>query len=517
MEDHRPLCFLADGDERSLLVFDIILAGGDVIDGTGAAAVCADVGITGELISDIGDLRAAETARRIDVHGLVVCPGFIDIHTHMDSSIESLSHADNWLRQGVTTCIGGNCGGGTVPVGPNLEMVEELEIRTNYAALVGCNAVRAAVLNEERPASDDEIREMTYRVREGFEDGAVGLSSGVRYLPCLTTGELIEMSKVAADYDSFYASHIRNEGKDLMKSIEELVEIVRRSGAAGQVSHIKCLGKRSWHQSEKALELITNARDVEGLDVTADQYPYTGCMNSLDGALFGQATKSRANKAGGLQTLLEPGLRSEAEANFREAFENYDNGHSVLLSPGRSHPAFDFGGRTLAEYLEANGAEPFEGTLDLCLAGPVSGVYLVMCEEDVCTYMRSELVMTGSDAMLRTMEGGFTHPRCFGTFPRVLARYVREKKVIGLEAAVRKMTGLPARRLGFKKRGRLAKGMIADITVFSPDNVADTATFKNSNSYPKGIEHVLLAGKPAVENGSTSPSCCGTVLRRGES
>ena len=499
-------------------MFDIILSNGTVIDGTGAPGVQQDVGVTGGEIAKVGDLSGAETASRIDVAGHVVAPGFIDLHTHndseMDGGIQNIPDADNYLRQGVTTCVGGNCGGSGFPIGENLDKISQLEIRNNLALLVGCNTSRRKVLQEKRPATQDEIQEMKRWVKEGFEDGAIGLSSGVQYLPFLTTQELVEMSKVAADFGSFYVSHIRNEGDDLLDSVREAIEVARQSGAPGQVSHIKCYGQENWGKSVRALELIHDAVDREGLDVSADQYPYTGCFTGLAGVLFGQETLYRAGKEGGLENLLNSSVREAARSSFEEACERLDGGKGIILAPLTPHPEFQ--GKTLAAYLSEKGGDPFEQTVRLCAADRISAIYLAMCEEDVHTYMKSPLVMVGSDGHLRVFGKSFSHPRNFGTFPRVLARYVREHKVISLEEAIRKMTTMPAKRLGFRKRGQLAKGMTADITVYNPDTVADTATFQEGNSYATGFRLVLMGGIVALENDKPAEKGYGHVIRRGE-
>jgi N-acyl-D-amino-acid deacylase len=320
---------------------------------------------------------------------------------------------------------------------------------------------------------------------------------------------------VAADCGSFYVSHIRNEGDDLLDSVREAIEVARQSGAPGQVSHIKCYGQENWGKSVRALELIHDAVDREGLDVSADQYPYTGCFTGLAGVLFGQETLYHASKEGGLDNLLNSSLREEARSNFVEAFERLDNGSGIILAPLTPHPEFQ--GKTLAAYVSEKGGDPFEQTVRLCAADRISAIYLAMCEEDVHTYMKSPLVMVGSDGHLRVFGKSFSHPRNFGTFPRVLARYVRENKVITLEEAIRKMTTFPAKRLGFKKRGRLAKGMTADITVFNPKTVEDTATFQEGNSYARGFRMVLMGGKVALENDKPAERGYGRVIKRGES
>jgi len=496
---------------------DIILEGGTVVDGTGTPGKRADVGIEGESIAAVGDLSQAAAAKRIDVSGCVVAPGFIDVHTHhnseMDGGIENIPWADNYLRQGVTTVVGGNCGGCKFPIGEHLERVSKLEIRQNYSVLVGCNTARSAVMREERPATPQELKRMCDKVREGFDDGAIGLSSGLTYLPFLTTEEVGAMAKVAADYDSFYVSHIRDEGRGLLDSIRETIEIGRMGGVPAQVSHIKCYGRPAWGTSEKALALIEEAR-AAGDDVSADQYPYTGCFTGLAGTMFNVAAVMRANRAGGLRKLLVPPLRAEAQRNFEQKVDYLGGLENVIMAPLKPDPEIQ--GKTLAEVLADRGGDPFERTVELCAGAHISAIYLVMCEEDVQTYMRSDKVMVGSDGHLRVFNKGFSHPRNFGTFPRVLARYVREKKVISLEEAVRKMTSFPARRIGLKKRGILRRGMIADITVFNPDTILDTATFQEGNSYPEGIEYVLLAGNLAVEKGVPAPKGYGRVIRRNE-
>lgn len=500
------------------MMLDLILANGLVFDGTGAPGRRLDVGIAGEHVEVLGDLAGVEGARRLDVAGKVVAPGFIDLHTHhnneMDGGIENIPGADNYLRQGVTTCVGGNCGGAAFPIGPHLERVARLEIRSNYAVLVGCNQARNAVLQEERAATAAELSRMCDLVREGFEDGAIGLSSGVAYTPFLTTPELVAMSRVAADYGSFYASHIRNEGDGLLEAIAELIEVARGSGAGGEISHIKCYGKGNWGKSPRALELIEAARD-EGLDVTADQYPYTGCFTGLAGSLFGQETQIRARRQGGLQALLTGDLRREAEASFGRRYAALDNGAGIILAPLEPHPEFE--GKTLAEYLEGQGGDPFETTVALCASGHISAIYMAMCEDDVVTYMRSPHVMVGSDGHLRVLGKSFSHPRNFGTFPRVLARYVRDEGVLTLEQAIHKMTAMPAGRLGLRDRGVLREGMVADVTVFDPGTVQDHATFRDGNAYATGFELVLLAGQVALERDRPAPRGYGRVLARDRS
>ena len=497
-------------------MLDLILTNGLVVDGTGAPGRRVDVGVEGERIAALGDLSAAEAARRIDLTGKVVAPGFIDLHTHhnneMDGGIENIPDADNFLRQGVTTCVGGNCGGAAFPIGAHLERVAQLEIRSNYAVLVGCNQARNAVLQEERAATESELAAMCDLVRQGFEEGAIGLSSGVAYTPFLTTPELIAMSRVAAGFGSFYASHIRNEGDRLLEAIAELIEVARGSGAAGEISHIKCYGPDNWGKSPQALELVEAARD-EGLDVTADQYPYTGCFTGLAGSMFGQETQIRARRQGGLEALLEGDLRRDAETHFEQRYAALDGGQGIILAPLEPHPEFE--GKTLAKYLEGRDGEPFDETVKLCASSQISAIYMAMCEEDVVTYMQDPNVMTGSDGHLRVLGKAFSHPRNFGTFPRVLARYVREKKVLTLEQAVHKMTAMPARRLGLGDRGLLREGMVADVTVFDADQVQDHATFRDGNAYATGFELVLLAGQVALEKDVAAGTGYGQVLRRG--
>ena len=288
--------------------------------------------------------------------------------------------------------------------------------------------------------------------------------------------------------------------------------MVRHSGAGGEISHIKCYGQDNWGNSGKALELIQAARD-EGLDVTADQYPYTGCFTGLAGSLFGQETQIRARRQGGLQKLLEGELRRQAEDHFIRRYAALDEGRGIILAPLEPHPEFQ--GKTLNEYLQGKNGDPFAATVELCASGHISAIYLAMCETDVITYLQNPWVMIGSDGHLRVFGKSFSHPRNFGTFPRVLARYVREKEVLTMEQAIHKMTGMPARRLGLACRGRLAPEMIADITVFDPQTIQDHATFQEGNAYSTGIELVLLAGRIALEKDRPAPQGYGRVIRRG--
>jgi len=508
----RTHAFLGDA---SMADFDVLICGGMVIDGTGKPGRRMDVGIRGDRIAAVGRLGRATASRTVDATDHVVAPGFIDIHHHASTEIESNPAADNMLRQGVTTVVGGNCGGGPTPLGPHLNAVEALEIRQNYACLAGVGSGYAAALAKLRLKKWNRRARQVFldQLEDDFDAGAVGYSSGLVYTPHITTDVVVDGARVAARYGTFYGSHIRNEGDSLLGAVEELIFICRTAGLPGQISHVKCYGRRNWGKAGAVLELMERS-NREGLDVTADQYPYTGCYSGLMGHVLPLWARTLANAEGGWRRLLRGDVAGEVRRDMVECLALVGGPGRLILCPHQPDPALD--GRRLSEFL--NGSDDVKGLVRLLdRAGPkVSAICMVMCEEDVETYMPHPLVMTASDANLRRFGQGFTHPRNYGTFPRVLARYVRERKTLTLEHAVQRATSMPARRLGFRRRGVIARGKIADIAIFHRKRVRDTATFGAGHAYPRGIPCVLVAGRLAVDGGKTTSRGHGRVLRRGE-
>ena len=494
-------------------MFDVIIRGGTVIDGTGSKGRRADVGIVGERIGAIGDLTSAAARREIAASGCIVAPGFIDIHNHAhdeaEGGIANIPDADNMLRQGVTTLVGGNCGGGPMPMGPHLAKVSRMELRQNYACLTGVGSGYAAALRKHRAKRWSARTRRTFLrlLAEDLEAGAIGYSSGLAYTPYIDTQTVIDGAIVAARYGVFYASHMRGEGDGLLGAIEELIRICRTAGLPGEISHIKCYGKRNWGKAEAALALVERA-NRQGIDVTADQYPYTGCYTGLASGVLPEWAQRLWRESGSSGRLLRPDVAVELRRGIAQCLDLIGGAANVILCRRGSR----FDGKRLSRVFRG----PRDTAKLLRLAKGTAAIYMAMCERDVETFMAHPLVMTGSDAHLRRPGSGFGHPRNFGTFPRVIARYVRARKAIDLERAVARATSMPARRLGLRERGVLARGKIADVVVFDPGRIRDTATFRDGDSYPKGILYVIVAGGAAVDGGKTTARGFGRVIRRGE-
>ena len=523
-------------------MFDILIQGGRVIDGAGTPSFSADVGIKAGKIAAVGALTEA-SAKRIDAPGLVVAPGFIDMHSHSDIALLANPRAESKIRQGVTTEVIGNCGESAAPLTPRmladfkaeseldklqieldwLSMGEYLAklakqgIALNVVPLIGHGTVRAAVMGyENRRPTPLEMQAMKTLVAQAMQEGAFGMSTGLIYAPSYyaDTEELIELSQVAAQYGGLYCSHIRGEGDRLIEAVTEAITIGKESGAAVQLSHHKAVGKANWGKVKHSLALIDQAR-ASGFDVTADQYPYIAASNSLSASL--PPWMHEGSKDELLKRLTDPQVRARLRQEMAVR-EGYWEDTKISYCPGRP----EYEGLSLQEIAELRGADPYETTFDL-LCEEEAGVRVVrfgMSEEDVHTVMQHPMVMVGSDASALAPYGvlcqGKPHPRSYGTFPRVLGKYAREEQVISIEEAVRKMTSLPAQKLGLRDRGKLQAGMWADITIFQPETVRDKATYLDPHQYPCGIEYVLVNGKPVIIRGEHSGELPGkTLLRNG--
>jgi len=528
------------------MAFDLVIDRAKVIDGSGNPWFLADIGIAGGRVSAIGDLSRAEAARRIDAHGLVAAPGFIDIHTHSDFPLLVDGHAHSKVRQGVTLELTNHCGGWAAPLrgvaldqayrqartydpefvidwddmAGYLARLERQGTAINTAALVGHGSVRASVLGfEDRAPTSDELAEMTRLLEQSLEAGAMGMSTGIYYAPgsYAATEELVACCRVVAKYGGIHATHIRDESTyniGLLASIEEVLDIARQSGVKTEIAHIKCLGPGTWGKAAEILGMLEAAR-AGGLDVTCDQYPYTASGSSITGSLV-----PRWAQAGGRQALVARLRDPETRERMKqEVTANYGRRGGperlvVALCPDKRME-----GKSMAEVAGLLGADPSEAALILLETGDCPFVAHVIKEEDLQHFMRSSAVMVGSDGSSLATEGplavGWPHPRHFGTFPRVLARYVRELGALSLPDAVRKMTSSPAQRLGIRDRGLLREGMWADVTLFSAETVQDNATFEQPLAYPDGIPYVIVNGTVVVDGGKHTGAMPGQVLRRG--
>jgi N-acyl-D-amino-acid deacylase len=496
--------------------YDLVIAGGTVVDGTGSAGSIKDVAIRDGRIAAIGRIPRSQAAQVIDAAGLVVSPGFIDVHTHADNLVERPA-ASNFVRMGVTTIVAGNCGSSALDVGVALAALRENPAAINFATLIGHNTVRAAVMgSENRPPKAGELTRMRSLVWKAMADGAVGFSTGLQYVPgtYAKAPEIIDLARVAANVGGIYTSHMRNEGTELEQAIAETIRVGESTGERVEISHLKVDSPNRWGASEKALAMIDAARR-KGIAVKADQYAYTAASSSLgirfpSWVLEGGPTKiaERLNtpatwekiKVEMAALLAERGLRDLSFAVV--ALYKPDpsvNGLSMLQVAQR---------RKGSDSADAQ----FEAAREMLLEGGASMVYHFMSDDDVDRIMKHPEVSIASDSSVLAFGDGVPHPRGYGNNARVLGTYVRARHVISLEEAVRKMTSLPAAHFRFAGRGVLAAGYAADIAVFDPSRVADAATFDAPHAYATGIPYVIVNGVVVVKNGTQTNARPGQVI-----
>jgi len=502
------------------LPYDLAIIGGMVVDGTGNPWFKADVGIKGERITYIGVIPEREATEAIRGEGLVVSPGFIDIHTHSDRGLLANPRAENYLYQGVTTVIGGNCGGSSYPIGEHLEKLRQQGISLNFAILVGHNTIRSRVMGmKDVPPTPEELAEMKRMVELGMKQGAVGLSTGLKYVPgaYASTEEVIELAKVAAQYHGIYATHMREEGLGVIEAVKEALLIGEEARLPVHISHHKVMSADLWGASKETLRLIEEARS-RGVEVTIDQYPYPATSTGLT-VLF-----PPWSLVGGSEELKGRLSHPETRQKIKEAIVYsivHDRGGSdignITITSFEADQSLE--GKNLAEIARQWGLEPTplngaEIVMDIQLEGGGSAIYHCLNDEDIERIMRYRGAMVGSDGGITIFGQGVVHPRNYGTFPRVLGHYVREKGVLTLEHAIRKMTSLPAQTLRLPDRGVLRVGAYADITVFNPLRVIDKATWENPHQYPEGIAYVLVNGKVVISKGKHTGALSGYVLRR---
>ncbi|MGI9627169.1 MAG: N-acyl-D-amino-acid deacylase family protein [Longimicrobiales bacterium] len=497
--------------------YDVILRGGQVLDGTGSAPVVADVAILGRRIAAVGDLGGANAPLELDVTGLYVSPGFIDVHSHSGPGLatEGLSHAEPLLAQGLTTVVVNPDGGGGVDIGAQRGALEEHGLGVNAVQLVPHGSVRRQVIGTaDRAPTEEELDTMRGLVRAGMEEGAWGLSSGTFYSPgsYSENSELVELSKVVAEFDGIYTSHIRDESNytiGVVAAVEEVIEVGREAGVTAVVTHIKALGPPVWGTSETIVERIQAARDA-GVSIYADQYPYPASATGLGAALL-----PRWSQAGGADSLLARLDDRPTFARIREAM--VDNlarrGGADRIQFRRFRPDPSIEGRLLSDLASEQGKDPIDVAVGLLREGGASIVSFNMSDEDVHTFMVQEWTMTSSDGDLPEFEVGVPHPRSYGAFPRKISKYVVEDEVVSLESAIRSMTSLPAEVMGMTDRGTLAEGAIADVVVFSGD-FQDQATFTQPHQLATGAVHVFVAGEAAIQGSEFTGTRAGAVLRK---
>lgn len=501
-------------DDPAPIVADFVLKGGTLIDGTGAPRRVADVAVKGDRIVAVGAFQVRPETRVIDASGLIVSPGFIDLHNHSDSPITKARTRSNrnFQAQGVTTIVTGNCGGGALDVAGYFATLDKEGAGTNVIHLVPLGAVRSAVLkNAERRPTPEELEAMRTLVERGMKSGAWGVSTGLIYLPgrYADTAEIIALAKVAASHGGIYASHIRNEGERLLDSIDEAIAIGEGAGLPVHVSHLKASGKANWGLAAKAIEAISKAR-AAGKVVTADQYPYIASSTSL-AAMVIPHWAVQGSSADFLKIANDPETGARLRKEIQGMLDQRDGGGSVRIA--RFAPRPSRVGKDLTTIATAENSSPIEVVIDIQRQGGAQAISFGMSEQDVREIMKQDFVATASDGAAHLPNSGDQpHPRSYGTFPRKV-RYAEEDHVLSMEEAVRSSTGLPAAILGLPDRGVIRAGAIADLAVFDPDKFRDTATFDRPTTYAEGLKHLFVNGVAAVVDGKPTEALPGRALR----
>jgi N-acyl-D-amino-acid deacylase len=533
-------------------ILDLAILGGTLIDGTGQPRRKADVALRGDKIVRVGQVEKGEAAREISAAGKVVAPGFIDTHSHSDLMALAEPELLPKLMQGITTELLGQDGIGPAPMrekyvaswrrylselsgdppiswdweslGQYAERLSASSTGPNLSLLIPQGNIRMVQLGLENvPADELQVQAMEEQVRRAMDEGAVGISLGMIYLPCTFSRrhELIRLFSTSGRKGGLFVVHARSGGDRLLESIEEVVSLAREAEIPAHISHFKAAGRRNWHKMEPALEELEKARQ-SGLDITFDIYPYTAGSTMFLAILPPWALEGGVEKT--LQRLGDPSLRRRIREQFLnplpldpegpswENYVNYVGWENIKISSVEGMKNQPWVGKSVAQIASFHGKDPAETAFDLLVEeeGRVGMILFSMEEEKVVMGLRHPMGMICTDGLL----GGRPHPRVYGTFPRVLGRYVRERKDMSLEEAIRKMTSLPARRLGLENRGVIAEGKAADLVIFDPETVIDRATYENPRQYPVGIEEVIVNGVLSVEKGRFTERLGGRVLSK---
>lgn len=490
---------------------DYIIEHVEIHDGSGGVARTGGLAIRGERIVASGEFKVAGDPRRIDGAGLIAAPGLIDVHTHCDGITKEKARINkNYITQGVTTVVTGNCGGGPLDVAKFLREVDNGGTGTNVAHLVPHGAVRSKVMGtEKRPPTPAELERMKQLVDQGMRDGAWGLSTGLIYTPsCYAeTDELVELSRVVSQHGGLYVSHIRGEGPGLLKSVAEAIEIGKQAKLPVHISHFKASGPAAWGLAGEAIRLVQAARDG-GRTVTADQYPYIASSTSLGAMIVPEEYRSKKQLA---EALADPQRAAKLRERLGKDLETRNKGESLVVAsyaPNRS-----FQGKNLAALARERNCPVVDLVLEIQQNGGASMVNFGMQEDEVRQIMQQPFVATASDGGIHVPDATVPHPRSYGCFPRKIGRYAIELNVVPLAAAIRSATGLPADIFGFNHRGYLREGYFADVVVFDPTTFRDTATFERPHQYATGVRYLFVNGRLAIDNGEVTGTLAGRALR----
>ena len=507
-----PLCSLLRAQE-----YDLIIRGGRIVDGTGKPSFSGDIAVRGDRIAATGRVSGS-AHHEINAAGRVVAPGFIDVHTHSED-ITSLPVAENFIRMGVTTIVTGNCGGSKLDIAGFFEAIERTGVGLNVATLIGHNTVRSRVMGGSfaRPPTAAELEQMCALVEKAMQDGAVGLSTGLIYLPGTfsRTEEIVALARVASNFGGIYASHMRNENTRIREALDELTTIAREARIKAEVSHLKLSGPSAWGRADEIIAYLDRARAAK-LSITHDQYAYTASstgISTLIGSDFREGGASRFR-----ERLAEPATKARMIAEMKETIARGKRGDYTyaVVANFKADPTLN--GKTIpqiAKQLRGSDSldDQIEVILDIEARGGAQGVFHSMNETDLQAFLVSPFTMIASDSGVREFGAGVPHPRGYGNNARVLQRYVRELKLLSLEEAVRKMSSLPAETFALKGRGVLEAGALADIVVFDPDTVGSPATFDDPHHYAVGFSDVIVNGTPIIRDRQLLSSRPGKPVR----
>jgi N-acyl-D-amino-acid deacylase len=484
---------------------DILIKNGRILDGTGNSWHYGEVAIKDGKIFKTGNGLNVTAQKTIDANGMIVCPGFIDVHTHIEGNELKTPTADNFIHDGVTTVITGNCGSSNIDIKKYLQRIDSIKLSINVATLIGHNDVRSTVMGTaNRKATEEELKQMENIVEDAMKNGAVGFSTGLIYIPGAysSTDEVLRLAKVAAKYKGVYASHMRDEGDSVVQAINEALFIGKEANMPVEISHFKLSGQQNWGRSKETLPMIIKARE-EGIDVTIDQYPYTASSTNLgtllpdeilsDGEDSINARLSRPDVRKYVTDYMLGRLKKRKLKHFSYPVVAYYKADTTMNGKSIEQVNLVMKRKHKAKY-------ETETIMDMIRKGGAQMVFHGMSDEDVERIMKYPFNMPARDAGIKVFGQGSPHPRGYGTNARILSEYVREKKIISLEEAVRRMTSLPAQKFGLNDRGLLREGYAADILVFDEKEVQDLSTYDKPHAFSKGFKYVIVNGQVVVEN-----------------
>lgn len=497
---------------------DLLIKNGRIVDGTGNSWYYGDLAISQGKVVATGVLKDYSANRIIDAKNKIIAPGFIDVHTHIEGDEVKNPTADNFIYDGVTTVVTGNCGSSRTDIGEYLKIVDSLKTSVNVATLIGHNNVRRTVMGREnRPATEEELKQMELIVEKAMKDGAKGLSTGLIYIPgaYAPTDEIVRLAMVASKHNGVYATHMRSEGEKVVDAINETLNIGKQANIPVQISHFKVGGQSKAGKANQTLAMVEDARK-QGIEVTIDQYPYTASSTSLSSMLPADVLSGTNEQV--TARLKDPAVIKQIREDMLKGLKRRGLKHFSYAVVANYRADTTLNGKSIEEINVIKGRKhkakkEVETVIEMQLNGGAGMVFHGMWEDDVQHIMKYPFNMVASDASIRIYGEGVPHPRGYGSNGKVLAEYVRNKKIITLEEAIRRMTSLPAQKFRLKDRGLLVPGYAADIVIFDPEEVQDQSTYTKPHAYTKGFETVIVNGNLVVENGVHNGTRSGVTIR----